>query len=520
MLEALSPAGCTVKPPRAKRALVADLFCGAGSLSMGATDALLELGYRPEFVAVNHWPVAAETYARNHTGARVHCVTLDAAFPATLVPEGKLDLLMAGIECTYFSRARGGKPVNDQQRMSAWHVVRWATELRTQRLLLENVPEFHDWGPVNPRNGKPLKSRKGEYFRSWIDSLGNIGFRVDWRVLNCADYGDATTRERLFMMAWQSKKPIPWPHATHTKSGADLFGAAPWRAAREIIDWSIPARSIFDRKRPLAPKTLARIAAGIVKFRWPEPFILVLRQHCDARGIDLPLPAITAGGTHLGLVQPFVMRSAMHKSNAACVRAPGDPLPTITIDGGLAVVQPFVLSQASGGAPCEVGEPLPTVPGGGAHALIAPYYGSGSGETCSSVDEPPPTATAKARFGLVMPVTHACGGNRARSVEEPLHTITRRAAHPGAPRAFGGGAGADDLRPGSSQPGDRGGAPLRHPVPDAGAGRARRRHVDLHPRGALRLRRQQDRGGAPDRPSRPQGHRAGTGEGADGRRVI
>jgi DNA (cytosine-5)-methyltransferase 1 len=469
MLEALSPAGCAVKPPRARRALVADLFCGAGSLSMGATDALLELGYRPEFVAVNHWPVAVETYARNHAGSRVHCVTLDAAFPATLVPEGKLDLLMAGIECTYFSRARGGKPVNDQQRMSAWHVVRWVTELRTGRLLLENVPEFQEWGPVNPRTGKPLKSRKGEYFRSWIEALGNIGFRVDWRVLNCADYGDATTRERLFMMAWQSKKPIPWPHATHTKAGADLFGAAPWRAAREIIDWSIPARSIFDRKRPLAPKTLARIAAGIVKFRWPEPFIVVLRQHCDARGIDLPLPAITAGGTHLGLVQPFTMH--LNEQRSLGRRPVSDPLPTITAtsaDFGLvqpfvatvahgnspherdpdsrrcrsiddplqaihaggnkfAVVQPFVLSQASGGAPREVGEPLPTMTtggNGGAHALIAPYYGSGSGETCNSVEEPLPTATAKARFGLVMPVTHACGANRARSVEDPLPTIT------------------------------------------------------------------------------------------------
>ena len=373
---------------RTRRALVADLFCGAGSLSMGANDALLELGYRPEFVAVNHWPVAIETYLRNHVGARAHCVTLDSAFPAQLVPEGRIDLLMAGIECTYFSRARGGKPVNDQQRMSAWHIVRWCTELRVKRLLLENVPEFVDWGPVIPRTGKPLNSRKGEYFRAWWAALKAIGYkRLEYRILNCADYGDATTRERLFILGWTLDEPLPWPHPTNARGG-NLFGAAPWRSAREIIDWSIPGRSIFNRKRPLAPKTLARIAAGIVKFRWPEPFIVVLRQHCEARGIDLPLPTITAGGTHLGLVQPFV------------------------------------LSQASGGSPRTVTEPLPTVPGGGAHALIAPYYGSGSGESCSSVDQPLPTATTKARFGLVMPVTHNCGGNRARSVEDPLPTIT------------------------------------------------------------------------------------------------
>lgn len=132
---------------KARRVLVADLFCGAGSLSMGANDALTELGYDARFIAVNHWPVAIETYAANHIGARVHCVNLDNAFPAQLVPELKLDLLMAGIECTYFSRARGGKPVNDQQRSSAWHVPRWCTELRIKRLLLENVPEFERWAP-------------------------------------------------------------------------------------------------------------------------------------------------------------------------------------------------------------------------------------------------------------------------------------------------------------------------------------------------------------------------------------
>jgi DNA (cytosine-5)-methyltransferase 1 len=355
---------------------------------MGAHDALTELGYRPEFIAVNHWPVAVDTYRANHAGARAHCVTLDAAFPAHLVPEGRLDLLMAGIECTFFSRARGGKPVNDQQRMSAWHVVRWCTELRTKRLLMENVPEFRDWGPVSPTTGRPLKSRKGEYFRAWVQALENIGYRFDCRVINCADFGDATTRERLFMMAWQSRKPLPWPEPTHSRTGGDLFGSSPWRTARDVIDWTIPGTSIFNRKRPLAPKTLARIAAGIVKFRWPAPFLVVLRQHCDARGIDLPLPTVTAGGTHLGLVQPFV------------------------------------LSQASGGSPREVAEPVPTIPTGGAHALIAPYYGSGSGETCRSVDTPLPTATAKARFGLVMPVTHAGAGNRSRSVDAPLPTIT------------------------------------------------------------------------------------------------
>lgn len=421
--------GAAGRPPRLRTALVADLFCGAGSLSTGANDALTELGFAPRFIAVNHWNVAVDTYQRNHPGARVHCVTLDAAFPSTLVPEGKLDLLMAGIECTYFSRARGGKPVNDQQRMSAWHVVRWVTELRVKRLLLENVPEFVDWGPVNAQTGKPIKSRKGEYFRAWWAALEAIGFRLEKRVLNCADFGDATTRERLFILGRSDGQPIRWPEPSHAKGGS-LFGAAPWRSARDIIDWSVPGHSIFNRKRPLVAKTLARIAAGIVKFRWPEPFLIVLRQHCDALGIDVPLPTLCAGGTHVGLVQPFVLSN----QTTGAPRSIEQPLPAISLGGSgndgrpgcarHAVVEPFVLSQGAGGVPRAVADPVPAIPCGGAHALIAPYYGSGSGETCKSVEDPLPTATAKARFGLVMPVTHNCDANRARHVDDPLPTIT------------------------------------------------------------------------------------------------
>lgn len=407
MISAALDTVTSTKAPRPRTAKVADLFCGAGSLSMGANDALIELGYRPEFTAVNHWDVAIRTYARNHPGAKVHCVTLDAAFPAHLVPGGRLDLLMAGIECTYFSRARGGKPVNDQQRMSAWHVVRWCTELRVKRLLLENVREFVRWGPVDARTGRPIKSREGEYFWAWWCAIKAIGFELEMRVINCADHGDPTTRERLFILGRSDGRKIRWPTPTHARR-ADLFGTEPWRTARDhVIDWSIRGKSIFDRKRPLAPKTLTRIAAGIVKSRWPELFIVVLRQHCEARGIDLPVLTITAGGTRA------------HDVDA--------PLPTADCRGAGYLVEPFVLSQASGGAPRSTGEPLPTITtggNGGAHALIAPYYGSGSGETCRSIDDPLPTATAKARFGLVVPVTHQDGSNRARSIDQPLPTLT------------------------------------------------------------------------------------------------
>jgi DNA (cytosine-5)-methyltransferase 1 len=419
--------GATAAIARTRRFIGVDLFCGAGSLSAGARDALQELGLGDQdvdWVAVNHWDIATKTFADNHPGARVHCVSLENARPCELVPEGHVDLLMAGIECTYFSRARGGKPVHDQQRMSGWHVVRWCTDLRVDRLLLENVPEFVDWGPVDPTTGRPIRHRKGEYFRAFVAALRGIGYRLEHRVVNCADHGDPTTRKRLLILGWLSDKPIPWPAPSHARKLAAPAIVHPWRSAREhVIDWSIPGQSIFTRPRPLAPKTLQRIWSGIVRHKWPEPFLVILRRHCETRSIDLPLPTVTAGGTHIGLVEPFILNR--HGDNGGC-RASGvsDPAPTVTGSGGGYVVAPFILSNHAGGAPRSIDEPVPGIVNKAAPALIAPYYGDGSGLTCGNVDDPLPTLTTKARFGLVVPITHNRDVMRARSVDDPLPTIT------------------------------------------------------------------------------------------------
>src|SRR5262249_48702047 len=149
------------------------------------------------------------------------------------VPEGRLDLLIASPTCTYHSRARGGRPVHDQQRMDPWHVVRWCTDLRVARLLIENVPEFVDWGPCSLVTGKPIKSRRGEYFRAWCDALRAVGFRIDHDVLCCANYGDPTTRKRFFLIGRSDRGKLRFPEPTHARGGAeDLLGnRAPWRAA-------------------------------------------------------------------------------------------------------------------------------------------------------------------------------------------------------------------------------------------------------------------------------------------------
>jgi DNA (cytosine-5)-methyltransferase 1 len=417
--------------------LVADLLCGAGGSSTGAQRALHELGLEMELVCLNHWPTAIATHTLNHPEARHYVQDIATVRPHLIVPEGYLDLLMASPTCTHHSVARGGKPTSDQQRSDPWHIITWLTELRVKRIIIENVWEFIGWGPVDMRTGKPLKSRKGEYFHAWIETIKRLGFEPEWRKLNAADYGDATTRQRFILMARSDGRKVHWPMPTHRRRQevkADLFSdAKPWRPARDIIDWSIKGKSIFGRKKPLAPKTLARIHAGAVKFGWPEPFLVILRRHMDGRSVSDPLPALATAG-HIGLAEPILL--SQHNSGAA--RSAADPLPTITTGGAGAekregcarpmLVQPFVLSQASGGSPRSVADPLPTSTtggSGGAHALISPYYGSGSGETCVSADEPLPTVTAKARFGMVVPITHADGSNRARDVDtDPLPTLT------------------------------------------------------------------------------------------------
>lgn len=383
-----------------KKFLVADLLCGAGGSSTGAERAMTELGLDMDLVCVNHWQTAIDTHTLNHPQARHFVQDIATVRPHLLVPEGYLDLLMASPTCTHHSVARGGKPTSDQQRSDPWHIITWLTELRVKRIIIENVWEFTKWGPVDPKTMRPIKEREGEYFWAWIETLRRLDFDPEWKKLNAADFGDATTRSRFILMARSDKRRVAWPMPTHARrpdEGLSLFPTVkPWKAAREIIDWDIKGRSIFNRKKALAPKTMARIYAGAVKNRWPEPYLVILRNHMAAQGLDQPLPTIAACGQHIGLVQPVP-------------------------------VEPFVLSQASGGAPRSVAEPIPTQTTGGngaSHALISPYYGSGSGETCVSAKEPLPTVTSKGRFGMVVPVTNSNGGPGPRSFDEPVPTMT------------------------------------------------------------------------------------------------
>lgn len=347
-----------------KTIVAADLFCGAGGTSTGMAEAVRAAGLRLELTAVNHWDVAVATHTANHPEQRHFCASLDALNPHHLFPAGKLDLLWASPECTHHSRARGGRPRQDQSRATAWCVVRWAEALRPKVVLIENVPEFLEWGPLT-KLGKPDKRKRGALFRAWVSSMQAAGYRVEHRLLCAADYGDPTSRTRLFVQA--SRGEIRWPEPTHGKSAQ-----VRWRAAREVIDWSVQGTSIFSRRRPLAANTMKRIMKGVRKYGG-APFV-VAWDHQSSAGIwsqDEPLSTVTTKARH-GVVQP--------------------------------VVEPFVLGQQSKSAPRSVDEPLPTIATTGGISLIdaflVPYYGTSG---AASVDAPLPTVTCLPRFGLAQP---------------------------------------------------------------------------------------------------------------------
>jgi len=426
------------------KVLCADLFCGAGGTSNGLVEAASELGIEVDLVAINHWPTAIATHTANHPWARHICARVEEIRPCEVVPRGRLHLLVASPECTFHSIARGGRPIEDQKRVPAWGVIQWAQELYIDNIIIENVPEFIRWGPLGA-DGKPLKSKVGETYRAFLQALRSLGYRVEERVLCCADYGDATTRKRLFIIATRKGAPT-WPLPSHSRRKpaslqASMFSGSNvklWRPAREIIDWALKGENIFARKKPLAEKTLKRIAAGMKKINGLdiEPFLVMFYGTNKTRSIERPVPTVTATGGHIGLCEPFLLSQA----SGGAPRPMNEPVPTICAKGAVQMVQPFLVpffGERAGQEPRThaVDEPVPAVTSHGAGGLVEPFvvaidHQGGNGPYIRSADEPAPTITTKARLGIAEPFLVGAGGpERAaepRSVEQPLNTILTR----------------------------------------------------------------------------------------------
>jgi DNA (cytosine-5)-methyltransferase 1 len=449
-----------------------DLFCGAGGLSWGLVETLEGIADRADapaselvdLHAVNHWERAIETHETNHPWAEHYHAKVEELRPREVVGDEPVDILTGGPECTHFSRARGGKPVDEQKRASPWHVLDWVEKVEPQNVLLENVPEFEDWGPID-EDGTP--SRNGELFEAWVNSLHALGYNVDWRVLNAADYGDATTRERFFLIGRREHRP-EFPEPSHSEDGTG--DTEEWRPAVEIIDWSDLGESVWSRDRPLVNNTMQRIAEGIRRHGADE-----LEEYADAVAelgkedvAEMQQDIVDASDVADAIEardDPFLVRGEVSdvatdggdpatslcvpyligQHGGAVARAVDDqPAPTVTTDGYIRFVapQPFVLPRNgyhrglhSNPAYDPEDQPLHTVTaknhdGHLVTPYLVPFYGERDGQAprTQDVDEPLPTIPAsKVPAGVCRPyLVQYYGQSDARSLEEPLPTVTTR----------------------------------------------------------------------------------------------
>jgi DNA (cytosine-5)-methyltransferase 1 len=392
---------------------VVDLFAGGGGASTGIFTAT---GRHPD-VAVNHNPAALAVHAVNHPGTRHEVEDVFDVNPRRVTGGRPVGLLWMSPDCTHFSKAKGGKPRDKGTRSLAWVAIRWASEVRPRVIILENVEEFVTWGPLCDA-GQPIAHRKGETFAEWLRALQALGYQTEHRTLVAADYGAPTTRKRLFLVARCDGEPIVWPEPTHGRGRA-----RPWRTAAEIIDWTIPCPSIFDRARPLAEATLRRIAEGVRRYvlEAPRPFIVsYYGASSSGRGADAPLPTATTRD-RFGLVVPTLIQTGYGEREGQTPRALDlhRPLGTVVAGGAKHALVAAMLTKHYGGVVGhEVDRAIGTITTQDHHALtsatlvpegadrreevvafLTKFYGTSTG---AQLGLPVPTVTAGgSHLGLV-----------------------------------------------------------------------------------------------------------------------
>ena len=408
--------------------LVVDNFAGGGGASTGIEAAL----GRPVDIAINHSHQAIAMHKANHPETKHFTENICKVDPAEVCGSRPVALAWFSPDCTHFSRAKGQKPVKKEIRGLAWVVIRWAKRVRPRVIILENVEEFQTWGPLT-KNSRPDPARAGETFQAWLAQLVDLGYQVEFRSLVAADYGTPTTRKRLFLVARRDGAAAIWPEPSHGDGRPE-----DWRPASEVIDWSLPCPSIFERKRPLAEATMKRIAAGIRRFviEAAEPFIMTNTTGHAPGAIGRPLPTITTGGHH-ALISPTLIQTSWGERKGQAPRVPGlhKPLGTVVAGGCKhALVAAFLNKHYGGMVGHQPTRPLGTITERDHHSLttafLTKFYG-----TCrsgSSVEEPVPTVTANAGGGHMAEVRaflvkYYGSGSQQQDLLGPLHTVTSRA---------------------------------------------------------------------------------------------
>ncbi|EOX0725948.1 MULTISPECIES: DNA cytosine methyltransferase [Klebsiella/Raoultella group] len=427
------------------RELIVDNFAGGGGASTGIEMAI----GRSVDIAINHDENAVAMHRTNHPDTLHYCESVFDVSPAAATSGKPVGLAWFSPDCRHFSKAKGAKPVEKAIRGLAWIVIRWALDVGPRVMMLENVEEFKTWGPLLEAEMRPDPARVGETFKAFVGMLttgipaghpalvecceflelspeseqaqrliAGLGYDLDCRELRASDLGTPTIRKRFFMVMRRDGQPIVWPEATHgdPKSAAVLAGKlAPFRTAAECIDWSIAARSIFDRKKPLAENTLKRIARGIQRFviDSADPFI-VKCNHTTTRG----------------------------KYDCFRGQSLDDPLQTITKTHGYAIAVPHLTKFRTGATGQPVTEPVPTVtagtskrPGGNGHALgiveaaVTPFLAGNGGSEYQAkprpLDKPAHTILKESRACIVAPViARQFGASVGHRADEPSATIT------------------------------------------------------------------------------------------------
>lgn len=439
--------------------LIVDNFAGGGGASTGIE---MATGYSVD-IAINHDPEAIRMHKANHPNTKHYCENVWEVDPVKACNGRPVGLAWFSPDCKHFSKAKGGKPKDKFIRGLAWVACRWAGLVRPRVIMLENVEEFKTWGPLN-RGHHPIKAKQGKTFEKFVQQLTDLGYEVQFKELVAADYGAPTMRKRFFMIARCDGKPIIWPKPTHASADSKAVKAGflkPYVGAYTQLDFSLPCPSIFDTSeqikekygiravRPLAQKTMDRIARGLKKFVLdnPEPFIIQCNHGGERRPNDIREPHTTiASKNEHCLIEPklvpYMGTNTTNHPGGSCE----DPLHTITTGNQQCLISPTLIQYHSEMAQGEVrgqgiSNPLMTVDGSNRYGLITSflhkYYDGGYTGAGESLENPLPTVTAidhnSVCAATLIQMNNHCYG---RNIAEPIPTITAGDGHFGEVRAF------------------------------------------------------------------------------------
>lgn len=436
--------------------LIVDNFAGGGGASTGIE---LATGYSVD-IAINHDPEAIKMHKANHPNTKHYCENVWAVDPVKACNGHPVGLAWFSPDCKHFSKAKGGKPKDKNIRGLAWVASRWAGLVRPRVIMLENVEEFKTWGPLNRRH-HPIRAKQGKTFERFVQQLRDLGYEVEFRELIAADYGAPTMRKRFFMVARCDGKSIVWPEPTHAPADSEEVKKGllkPYVGAYTQLDFSLPCPSIFDTSeeikekygiravRPLAQKTMDRIARGLKKFvlENPEPFIIQCNHGGERRPNDIREPMPTITGKHgYGIVEPYMVQ-CKYNNEAQDVQK---PIGTLTTVGSHLLVEPYMVQIGQTGftkdRSKDVREPLTTIVSKNEHCLISPTLIQYHSETAQgevrgqTIKDPIMTVDGSNRYGLVTSfLSKFYKSGIGQDEREPLHTITTSAGHFGEVRAF------------------------------------------------------------------------------------